>query len=78
MADLFAEAGGMLSYGPDPDSSTERCAILVVKVLDGAKPADLPVERPTKFKFIVNQRTAKALGLTVPNSVLVGADRVIQ
>ena len=78
MADRFAEAGGVLSYGPDTFSSYKRCAMLVAKVLDGAKPADLPVERPTKFKLVVNQKTAKALGLTVPHSILVSADSVIR
>jgi putative tryptophan/tyrosine transport system substrate-binding protein len=78
MADLFAEAGGMLSYGPDSVSAMKRTARLVAKVLDGAKPGDLPIERPTKFKLVVNQKTAKALGLTVPHSVLVSADSVIR
>ena len=78
MADLFAEAGGMLSYGPDPVAASERCAVLVAKILGGAKPGVLPVERPTKFKFIVNLKTAKALGLTVPEPILVSADKVIR
>jgi len=78
MADLFAEAGGMLSYGPDPDAANESCALLVAKILGGVKPADLPVERPTKFAFVVNLKTAKALGLTVPDPVLVRADKVIR
>jgi putative ABC transport system substrate-binding protein len=78
MADLFAETGGLLSYGPDLASAYERSAVLVAKILGGAKPAELPVERPTKFKFIVNLKTAKALGLTVPESILVSADKVIR
>jgi putative tryptophan/tyrosine transport system substrate-binding protein len=78
MADLFAEAGGLLSYGPDPVAASERGAVLVAKILAGAKPGVLPVERPTKFKFIVNLKTAKALGLTVPESILVSADKVIR
>lgn len=78
MAPLFAEAGGLLSYGPDPVSAVERCAFLVAKILGGAKPVDLPVERPTKFELVVNLPAAKALGLTLPDSVLLRADRVIR
>jgi len=74
----FAEAGGLLSYGPDAPSSYERCAVLLAKILAGARPGDLPVERPTKYQLIVNLKTAKTLGLTVPDSVLVRADEVIQ
>jgi ABC-type uncharacterized transport system substrate-binding protein len=78
MADLFAEAGGVLSYGPDPVAASERCAVLVAKILSGAKPGALPVERPTKFRFIVNLKTAKALGLNIPQSILLQADEVIR
>lgn len=78
MADLFAQTGGTLSYGPDPVVANERCAVLMAQVLSGTKPGDLPVERPTKFKLVVNLKTAKALGLTVPSSVLVSADEVIR
>jgi putative ABC transport system substrate-binding protein len=78
MAPGFAEAGGVLSYGPDRAEGDERCAILVGRVLDGAKPGDLPVERPTKFELIVNLKTAKTLGLTVPDSILLRANKVIQ
>jgi putative ABC transport system substrate-binding protein len=74
----FAEAGGTLAYGPDLPATFESCAVLVAKVLGGAKPADLPVERPTKFELVVNLKTAKALGLTIRDSVLVGANEVIQ
>ena len=75
---LFAEAGGTLSYGPDQISANESSAALVAKVLDGAKPAELPIDRPTKFKLVVNLKTAKALGIKVPQSILVRADEVIQ
>ncbi len=75
---LFAEAGGTISYGHQLASAYERTAVLVAKVLGGARPADLPVERPSKFELIVNLKTAKALGLTVPDSILYRADEVIQ
>jgi putative ABC transport system substrate-binding protein len=78
MADLFAKAGGVLAYGPDPARAPERSALLVAKILGGAKPAELPVERPTKFQLIVNLKSARALGLKVPDSVLVRADMVIR
>lgn len=78
MADLFAEAGGVLSYGPDDASSLERCGVLVAEVLRGTKPGDIPVERPTKFVFILNLKTAKALALTIPDYILLSADRVIR
>ncbi|HTS53109.1 MAG TPA: ABC transporter substrate-binding protein [Burkholderiales bacterium] len=78
MAPEFAEAGGVLSYGPELAEAVERCAILVAEILAGAKPGDLPVERPTKFQLIVNLKAAKALGLAVPDSVLVRADKVIR
>jgi putative ABC transport system substrate-binding protein len=75
---LFAEAGGAVAYGPDQASASERCAVLVAKILGGAKPAELPVERPAKFQLVVNLKTAKAFGLSVPDSVLVRADEVIR
>ena len=78
MAAAFAEDGGTLSYGPNAASTFEQCAILVAKILAGAKAADLPIERPTKFDFIVNLKAAKAMGLTVPDFVLVRADKVIR
>jgi len=78
MAPQFARSGGALTYGPDLRSALERLAVLVAKVLNGASPADLPVERPAKFNLIVNSKTIKALGLTVPDSVLVRADEVIR
>jgi putative ABC transport system substrate-binding protein len=74
----FADAGGLISYGPDVVVLYRRAATYVDKILKGTKPADLPVEQPTKFEFVINLKTAKALNLTIPQSVLFRTDRVIK
>jgi putative ABC transport system substrate-binding protein len=72
------EAGGLLSYGPDLLDLTRRAAVYIDKILKGAKPADLPVEQASKFELVVNNRTAKAIGLTIPESFLLRANEVIE
>jgi putative tryptophan/tyrosine transport system substrate-binding protein len=74
----YVEAGGLMSYGPNLEESWHRIAAFVDKILKGARPADLPVEQPTRFELIVNLKTAKALGITVPQTLLALADEVIE
>jgi putative ABC transport system substrate-binding protein len=75
---FFAEAGGLISYAPDIPGTYHRGAYYVERILKGAKPADLPIELPTRVEFVVNLKTAKALGLKIPREVLLRADRVIE
>jgi putative ABC transport system substrate-binding protein len=75
---VYVESGGLMSYGAKTTDLFRRAAVYVDKILKGTKPADLPVERPIKFEFIVNLKAAKEIGLTIPPNVLARADRVIK
>jgi putative ABC transport system substrate-binding protein len=74
----IVEHGGLMSYGPEEAEIVRRVAVFVDKILKGAKPADLPVEQPTKFEFVINMKAAKQIGLTIPPNVLARGDRVIR
>jgi putative tryptophan/tyrosine transport system substrate-binding protein len=74
----FAIDGNLLTYGPNPSEAWRTAATYVDKILKGSKPADLPIELPTKYELVINLRTAKALGLTIPPTLLATADEVIE
>ena len=74
----YVEAGGLMAYGPNRLETPKRLAVFVDEILKGRKPADLPVEQPTKFELVINLKTAKVLGLTIRPSLLLRADRVIE
>ena len=76
--DVYVEAGGLMAFGPSTAAAYYRAAYFVDRILKGARPADLPVEQPTKFDLTINLNTAKALGITFPQSILLRADQVIE
>jgi len=75
---VYVDAGGLISYGPNLPEAHRRAANYVHRILKGAKPADLPVEQPTKFELVVNLKTAQKLGVTIPQSILLSADDVLR
>ena len=75
---LYTEAGFLISYGVNPAKAFVRAGDIAVSILKGARPGDIPVEQPTEFEFVVNMKTAKAIGITIPQSIRVRADRVIE
>jgi len=77
-ARVYVEAGGLMSYGPNLPDLWRRAAAYVDKILKGAKPGDLPVEQPTTFELVVNNRTAKAIGLTIPPAFVLRADQIVE
>jgi len=78
MAQQFTEHGGLVAYGPEQTAANEQIAILISKVLAGARPDKLPIERPTRYELVVNIKAAKALGITIPDAIMAQADRVIR
>jgi putative ABC transport system substrate-binding protein len=74
----FVEAGGLMSYAPNLPDMFRRAAVHIDRILRGARPADLPIEQPTRLDLVINLRTAKALGLSLPNSLLLRADRILE